>query len=295
MDLNTVDSYTHTPLEDASCQIRLLRIHPGDGDEIHCTIAAYDVASAPEYSAVSYTWGPRENPKTIWIDSKPFKVTQNCHCALWQARLHFPYWQAQLDWLGNFVWIDSVCIQQSNLSEKGEQVGMMGDMYGHSALVFACVGAHDETSRLLMESIENLFPAFDNHCRGNRMSFLPTITEQTLSNLNRWLKPFASRPYWSRLWILQEMQGGMPHHNWILCGDSMLMYHHLHTIILSFRQFYDDGPLSTWFSHWRAYDFLKSNQVLMVSKLQLQPTLPRPLSSVQYSDATVVSYPSVNR
>lgn len=59
-------------------------------------------------------------------------VGGNCLHALRQAR-HF------LE-EGSLVWIDAICINQSDPEEKGLQVNLMGDTYRKAERVLACIG-----------------------------------------------------------------------------------------------------------------------------------------------------------
>jgi hypothetical protein len=111
--------------------------------------------------------------------------------------------------------------------EKGKQVAMMGDVCANSALVLACIGAHDETSRLLMEVLPELSADVNhNYNFGNgeedKQAYVLNLDENTLSNMNEWMEPFASRPHWSRLWVSQGIFEGHYDRIPILCGDSVL-------------------------------------------------------------------------
>ncbi|KAH7025183.1 heterokaryon incompatibility protein-domain-containing protein [Microdochium trichocladiopsis] len=123
------------PLDDASKQIRLLKVEPaGFADEIRCTIASCELGEVSAFNAISYTWGPEQPQREIFIDGLRFPVRQNCHYALQQARQY----RSSIP-----IWIDSVCIDQDDLYEKSAQVGIMGDVYARAATVLACIGQSD--------------------------------------------------------------------------------------------------------------------------------------------------------
>ena len=91
-------------LPDASKCIRLVRIHSGeDEDEISCSVVIASLAAAPEYAALSYTWGEPDPIRTISIDGVTVGVRENCRYALWQLRR-----QPALQFL--LIWIDAICI-----------------------------------------------------------------------------------------------------------------------------------------------------------------------------------------
>ena len=191
----------------------------------------------------------------------------NCYYALRQVRLHFPE---------DPVWIDSICIQQDNLSEKGTQVAMMGEIYERSERVLACLGAHDKTSSLLLKALEPLSNDLgldalidDQRCE----AWMRSLSRQTLTDLDQWVRRLASRPYWTRLWILQELLGGMPNRIWYLCGDSLLLGVHLQNVLECFDILLNDtiplaeeGP-----PYWDTLNALKDNAILDVRRVTRDP------------------------
>jgi hypothetical protein len=48
-----------------------------DGDVIHCAIETFEIDTAPEYIALSYTRGSPKDMCAIYIDNKPFQIRQN--------------------------------------------------------------------------------------------------------------------------------------------------------------------------------------------------------------------------
>lgn len=45
-----------------------------------------------------------------------------------------------------YIWIDALCIDQTNLAERSEQVGMMRSIYQKAQLVISWLGPQDETT-----------------------------------------------------------------------------------------------------------------------------------------------------
>ena len=105
--------------------------------------------TTPTYAALSYVWGDYSRPtldvvniRTDDTDVVPFFITVNCRDALRSLRRQF----------GNIsIWIDAICINQSDEVEKGSQVSLMGDIYTWSQVVYVWLGQHTQKSR-------NLFP-----------------------------------------------------------------------------------------------------------------------------------------
>ncbi|EME41106.1 hypothetical protein DOTSEDRAFT_136367, partial [Dothistroma septosporum NZE10] len=170
--------FEHVPLDDAETQIRLLRLGPGTGsDPIELSVATFQLQNAPEYFAISYAWGVEDIPMHVILDGSKFSVRLNCWYALSQVRYHYP---------GCSLWIDSICINQSDLEEKSHQVAMMYDIFAAAAKVFACVGPHADGSEIL-----------DRTCDGSNHA-------SSVATDDAW-SAFSRRPYWSRLWVVQEI------------------------------------------------------------------------------------------
>ncbi|EGP85205.1 uncharacterized protein MYCGRDRAFT_28495, partial [Zymoseptoria tritici IPO323] len=123
--------FKHGPLRDSETQIRLIRLKPGrQDDNIELELSTWNFANAPEYHAISYTWGA-DVRRIIFINGLAHWVRHNCHYALMQARLHYPE---------TYIWLDSICIDQGANKEKSHQVAMMKDIYVKADWVLACIG-----------------------------------------------------------------------------------------------------------------------------------------------------------
>lgn len=119
-------------LEDPEKQIRLLKLLPGTrNDAIHLELGIFYREEAPEYLAISYVWGDDLDDQDVYVGGVTHRVRKNCAYALWQARLHYS---------GEWIWMDSICINQDDPKEKGHQVKMMGDIYASAKLTLLCVG-----------------------------------------------------------------------------------------------------------------------------------------------------------
>ncbi|KAH7084888.1 heterokaryon incompatibility protein-domain-containing protein [Paraphoma chrysanthemicola] len=204
--------FVHQPLARPSHDIRLLQILPGRrSDPIYCTSSVAQRRSNPSYCAVSYTWGNANEIETIFVDGHLLTVRHNCFFALWQLRFH------KIDLA---VWIDSVCIDQENNEEKSCQVRLMGSIYARAEITMACLGASSQI-RDVVDDIElfNIDDIVDSHLHR---------AWQNLSTL-------ANDPYFSRLWIVQELYHSKKIA--LLCGEEILVWQDLQTHFLQIVPF----------------------------------------------------------
>jgi len=74
--ISAVMEFLHQPLQDATTQIRLLRLRfaEDDSDDLDVMLTLYHLAEAPEYIAISYTWGDATNSRTILVNGCRFEV-----------------------------------------------------------------------------------------------------------------------------------------------------------------------------------------------------------------------------
>jgi hypothetical protein len=111
-------------------QIRTLTLHPGtDSDIINCTLDVVNLKDRTPYKALSYTWGPPSETKEITIDGSVVSVRENLYQALYHLR--YPTTTRRL-------WVDAVCIDQSNNDERNWQVSQMSRIYAtaHEVLIW---------------------------------------------------------------------------------------------------------------------------------------------------------------
>lgn len=215
-------NYRHTPLGDPTNIFRLLHMSASDeirdygdsndrnGDKImRFQLSSWNRDSAPEYFAISYAWGnPLLDRKTVYINGKPHEVGSACHYALKQSLRPRGY-----------LWIDSICIDQDNLIEKGHQVAMMGDIFARAKVTYACIGPQFSIKHDLLEELVRLWRSMGEHELGKPSAYNTTgqIEAQRwwelwcmdhprdVSRLLFVIREFVARPYWKRLWIIQEL------------------------------------------------------------------------------------------
>ncbi|KAK0625099.1 heterokaryon incompatibility protein-domain-containing protein [Bombardia bombarda] len=114
-------------------EIRLLELCKGQwGDTIHCRLRRYGLyGRVPQYTALSYVWGSSRVSEEIVLDEVSWKVTVNLASALRYIR------EKDRDII---LWIDALCINQSDPTERGNQVRLMRQIYSLCQKVIVFLG-----------------------------------------------------------------------------------------------------------------------------------------------------------
>src|SRR4051794_38739048 len=120
----------YTALPFSPPHIRVLVLSPGTpSTPITCSTTTVPLFSSPPpyYEALSYVWGSPLDPEHISFNGhEGFPVTRNLFIAL--KYLRFPDRERVL-------WVDALCINQKDVSERNEQVRLMGEVYGRASEV----------------------------------------------------------------------------------------------------------------------------------------------------------------
>lgn len=175
--------FQHQTLDRDNPSIRLLRVLPNLNKDgyTQCQIANEKVDAA-SYMCLSYTWGKHNPSRWIVLNDKRALVRLNLWSFLDVARAKYP-----LQW----IWIDALCIDQSNIKERNHQVGQMGKIYSMANNVVVWLGDNADLAALFRTAAHS-FPAdVDFH----RILASPALGWQVL----------VRHKYWGRAWITQEI------------------------------------------------------------------------------------------
>lgn len=122
----------YRPLDSRARHIRLCTIDAGhDTDVPICRLESHALTDRSKYRCLSYVWGDAADKRTIFLNGQTFEVTANLYLALCQLRHNGVRQQ---------LWIDAICINQADATEKTTQVQMMADIYSHTEEVLIWLG-----------------------------------------------------------------------------------------------------------------------------------------------------------
>jgi Heterokaryon incompatibility protein (HET) len=190
-----------------------------------------------DYLALSYCWGREDQYKYIFVNGALKRVTVNLWTALCALRKTLNRSKGLLK-----VWVDALCINQSDNDERNHQVRLMRTIYAGARLVISWLGPEADNSNLAFDHMNQLASVYRNSqsmleaCRRGE----PVFTADFI----RAFFQLAVRDYWGRLWIVQEIALGDV---LLLCGDKVCSWE---TISLIEKAMGDAGSVSEEFYFW---------------------------------------------
>lgn len=204
--------FIHRPLSLEGSSFRLLQLHRGIGSPIQCSMfEAYlnDAENLIEYEALSYAWGDSQGGEIINVDGQVLQITRSLHGALQHLRG------------GNkdrILWADAICIDQTNIMERGHQVAQMGTIYSLARNAIVWLGSVSESATSLLSALGSLqkkvaLRRFDQwQPRDDRwkqaweeLHGRDTSGGQFHHQLIDGLEELTRKSWFSRVWILQEV------------------------------------------------------------------------------------------
>ncbi|KAF5005965.1 hypothetical protein FDECE_7634 [Fusarium decemcellulare] len=130
--------YNYEPLPPQGW-FRLLTIEPSEDESsvISCTLEHQQISSSIQYEAISYTWGDEELTESILVNGHHFNLKPNLSSALSALRHRKT---------PRTIWVDAICINQLDESERNHQVWQMYDIYSRATAVNVWLGEATEGS-----------------------------------------------------------------------------------------------------------------------------------------------------
>lgn len=196
---------------------------PGESDlGVWIYMDTVSLADNPDYEALSYCWGDPDEPVPVFCGEKGDKiiwVTRGLFSAL--RRLRLPTESRTL-------WVDAVCINQSDNNEKGCQVRLMTEIYMNARRTIIWLGEQSGDSALLQNFVGRLLNAREKINAAGDNARLRSVHEFGLAERKQYGIPetsdfrykellrLSARPWFRRVWIIQEVASAK--HQILLCG-----------------------------------------------------------------------------
>lgn len=169
-----------------------------------------------DFSALSYTWGNPAETGKITLNAFETTVRANLEAALRFLRDQSAFKN------GLKLWVDAVCIDQGNLNEKAEVIPGMRQLYENAWQVSVWLGTAingTESVRTLKDYARN-YPS--DGFFTDIVARVPDVATFK-SHFYPALVTVLDRPYWNRLWIVQEIALACPNRVIYIGGCDLLL------------------------------------------------------------------------
>ncbi|KAF5563810.1 hypothetical protein FPHYL_5007 [Fusarium phyllophilum] len=236
-------------LDTSKQEIRLIEISTQTGDEsiLECKLlpATLLTDARKHYLALSYCAGDPTDTKEILVNGVRCNIFANLHHALVLAR---QYWIRSSGEGPLRLWVDQLCINQHDLSERSHQVGFMRNIYQSAERTLACLST-STTSGDGLKWFSDLcdavpFQEDDGPLRYKREDELGTAIQE------------ARLPDNSE----SELLGGRPE-QWLRVYRYVLDHISIDKFVDEWIAFYDLLGSSWWNRAWICQEFIVSEQV----------------------------------
>src|SRR5262245_4573781 len=120
---------------------------PFDYPPVECILYKTSMNQKPVYQALSYTWGRGYETLPIKINEEEVLVTRNLRIALENIR------EEDKDVV---LWIDAICINQTDTTEKNVQVSQMKDIYANARQTIVWLGPATDYSDIFLAELSRV-------------------------------------------------------------------------------------------------------------------------------------------
>ncbi|KAI1338298.1 heterokaryon incompatibility protein-domain-containing protein [Xylariaceae sp. FL0016] len=222
--------FQYQPLDKSRMTTRLIDVDLS-GRHQHSLVPQAGIEST-KYISLSYRWGSANDSKMIGLDGRRFEVSTNLLAALDSV---IRYWNHTYPERGVLLlWVDQICVDQSDRSDKDYQISIMGDIYrcSHRVLIWlpgtgGCARGFSDwaawqswhrqhvsasgvvSSQPLLTSMQenlsedasqepdNLYPGVSEQDRKRRSVFMAW----------QHIHDIVCSDWWGRVWVYQELMG----------------------------------------------------------------------------------------
>ncbi|TGJ88572.1 hypothetical protein E0Z10_g262 [Xylaria hypoxylon] len=221
----------HSALNKDGKEIRIINLFPNKfSAPVECELEHIVLGPEADYEAVSYCWGDASITQPILLDGKPYPITLNLLEGLRYLR------QEESP---RRLWVDSLCINQTDIAERNREILKMRDIYKLAKTVLIWLGDYHPFTRLHVKRI------FDHvtklaACSNEQQdtALIRSMGYDELWHMHSQLQEFIqTREWFQRIWILQEvsvrpkpfMKDVTASPN-LICGDLALPFSHLRAV-----------------------------------------------------------------
>jgi Heterokaryon incompatibility protein (HET) len=216
----TINTYVYHPLPEGC--VRFLELFPDTTDApLRCRILTCYLDDAPPYEALSYVWGPQEPLYDLQcsdVSPSVFLIGPNLHSALLHLRFN-----PTVNPHPRLLWVDRVCINQDDVTERASQVLLMRYIYRRCREGLVWLGQEDQNTKDAFECARYIHEnALGRQTPWKSLSRFrsPPVSLVKLSDTLRSIVELTYKTWFERAWTFQEAI--LPSTVSLVCGNSSM-------------------------------------------------------------------------
>lgn len=193
-------------------------------DPLKCTMSVHSLNEFSVYEALSYTWGEKKG-HPIDCNGKSLFVRENICSALHRLRHTNTV---------RFLWIDALCINQSDIEERNQQLGLMKAIYQNAEKVLVWLGEESADSPKafgLMSQIlarQSTWGKQDSKAPMTAQDLIDEGLPEPFSPIWKSLDALYWRQWFTRIWIIQEIS--VARDVSVICGNDQSPWRDFETV-----------------------------------------------------------------
>jgi len=215
-------------------QIRLIKLQyePRLASCICCNMTVHDLKPDLKYTALSYMWG-EESCNKISINGDDFYIYDNLFDFLTLRSTNAEICR------NTYLWVDQICIDQSNIDESNHQVNLMSKIYQVATSTIVWLGLPGKGNAMGGNVASKVTSAIrELVCTSQSLTRIAIPVEDFIApaELNSAADVLCRHPlgiirllesaeFWKRLWIIQEIL--LSKHVVLQCGPHTIEWAHL--------------------------------------------------------------------
>ncbi|KAF5252271.1 hypothetical protein FANTH_2827 [Fusarium anthophilum] len=255
-------------------EIRLLILEPGAREDVlECELINAELSWRTRFEALSYAWGDDTTKHELKCSGHIIGVMANLHDALLDLRLPTQR---------RVLWIDALCINQTDNDEKSKQIRLMHEIYSQASEVLIYLGKSDASVHGAIESMRWLDWKFmPLYARKSHMSSYVGISSFLIEKHTK-IKPInrqdftwdpiinlLGRPWFQRTWVIQEAV--IPKHAKVICGDQSISWARFLRVVYAMKNY--QASIKTIPGYHSIYDTISSLDLMRLARSNRHPRI----------------------